>query len=177
MTFLGHLAGGWLAARTVTGKLGSVSPTERRRLLVIGTVAGILPDGDFLWHLFQQRKFDHSSKFRHHTWITHTFPFYWIPASLLYFVGILYKDTRQQNQAVVLAASTTVHLLQDSIGTGDGIMLFYPASKQMYGIALSGRHGKDWQEHYIRSPIYLVELLLILVALATFLNDLFHRRV
>jgi hypothetical protein len=76
----------------------------------------------------------------------------------------------------LIAAGATVHLLQDTIGSGDGIMLFYPLSKRKYGIGLIGLHGNEWNAKYTKSRIYLVELAICLIGGLTFVFDMFRKK-
>jgi len=175
MKLFGHASGGYLAARLATKSMG-LSESEREKLLVIGTVAGTLPDWDYFWYAYQKRGFAYSNDFRHHTWVTHTFPFHWLIATLLYVFGLLRKDKQLKNSAVVLAAGTTTHLLQDMVGTGDGIMLYYPFSKKMTGIGLLNVHGDEWERAYTKSPYYLVELAFGAVAIIGVLFDIFKKK-
>ena len=170
MKLPGHMAGGWLITRGMT-RWWKLSKSERQEFLAFGAIAGSLPDWDYLWYIYRKGRIDYSRDFRHHTWITHTFLFYWILAALVYALGLFRNDTRLKRQAAIVVASTTVHLLQDTIGSGDGIMLFYPFSKRMDGIALSGLHGREWEAHYTASPIYLVEVFTVLLAGLSFLVD------
>ena len=174
MKLFGHASGGYLAARLVTESM-DLSESDRKRLLIFGTITGTLPDWDYLWYAYKKRGFAYSNDFRHHTWITHTFPFHWSMAVLFYAFGLLRKNKNITNSAIVLAAGTTTHLLQDMIGTGDGIMLYYPFSKKMTGIGLLNVHGDEWERAYTKSPYYLVELVFRAVAIISVLFDTFKK--
>lgn len=176
MLIPGHIAGGWLVTRQLTNSLGSLSGLERRRLLILGTIVGTLPDWDYIWYVIQKGRLAFDSDFRHHTWVTHTFPFYLIPAALLFLVGTIRKNRDLEHIATIFAASTSIHLILDAIGTADGIMLLYPFSKRMFGIALSGIYGKEGVVHYMNSPVYLVELTLVVIVVVTLLYDLARPR-
>lgn len=175
MKIEGHLAGGWLVSRWLTEKLTS-NKKEYHRLLFLGTLAGVLPDADYLWYVIKKGRIVYKNDFRHHTWVSHTFPFYWIPASLLYSIGMLKNKPGLKNIASVLAAGTTIHLLQDTVGSGDGIMLFYPLSKRMDGLGLNGLHGDEWNAKYTKSRIYLVELAICLIGGFTFVYDMLKKK-
>jgi len=170
MKLFGHAAGGYLISRLATKSM-ELSKSERNKLLILGTIAGTLPDWDYFWYVYQKGELAYSSDFRHHTWVTHTFPFHWVIAGAVYLIGVFRKDKKLKNSAVVLAASTTTHLVQDMIGTGDGIMLYYPFSKQMTGIGLLNVHGDEWERLYTKSPYYLIELAIGAFATITFLYD------
>jgi hypothetical protein len=175
MKLFGHISGGYLASRLVTKSM-DLSRLERKRLLILGAVAGSLPDWDYFLYACQKRGFKYSNDFRHHTWVTHTFPFHWLITSLFYVFGLHRKDKRIRNSAIVLVAGTTTHLLQDMIGTGDGIMLYYPFSKKMTGIGLFNLHGDEWERAYTKSPYYLIELAFGALAIIAVLLDTFKKR-
>jgi hypothetical protein len=175
MKLFGHASGGYLASRLVTKSM-DLSDSEKKRLLILGAAAGTLPAWDYFWYAYQKRGFKYNNDFRHHTWITHTFPFYWLIAGLFYAFGLIKKDKKIKNSSIVLGAATTTHLLQDMLGTGDGIMLYYPFSKKMTGIGLFNLHGDEWERAYIKSPYYLVELAFGAFAIITVLRDTFKKR-
>lgn len=174
MKIFGHAAGGYLATRLLT-KAMKVSDTQKNRLLIWGTIAGTMPDWDYFWYAIQKGGFAYSTDFRHHTWITHTFPFYWFLSAVLYGLGIWKKKDELKQGAAVMAVSTSTHLVQDMIGSGDGIMLYYPFSKSMTGIGLLNVHGDEWNRVYSSSPIYLIELGIIFLAAISFFLDLIKR--
>lgn len=172
MKIFGHAAGGYLASRIAT-KIMDLSEVEEKKLLITGTIGGTLPDWDYFWYLYQKGGVEYGSDFRHHTWITHTFPFYWLLASMVYIFGYFKKSKKIKKTAIILGVSTTTHLIQDMIGTGDGIMVFYPFSKKMTGIGLLNVHGSEWDRAYTSSPYYLIELAIGTVAIITFLINVF----
>lgn len=157
MKLSGHAAGGLIITRVLFGVLKPGSYSERLRFLISGAVAGTLPDWDGLLYIAQKKQLRMESDFRHHTWITHTFPFHWTISGILYLLGSLYRNRSLKKNALIVGASTTAHLVQDTIGTGDGIMLLYPYTKKMYGIGLSNLHGAEWESDYVKRPIYIIE--------------------
>jgi len=177
MNLPGHIAGGWLVSQNLVKFLKPKSKKEHRKLLILGTIAGTIPDWDYILYAVRSGALKYEGDFRHHTWITHTFPFYWVIAILVFLIGIFRNNKSLQKEGAIFAAGTTTHLLQDAVGSGDGIMFLYPFSKRMFGIFLSGLHGKEWYRNYVKSPIYIVELLLIFFAVITFLYDLIRRKV
>ncbi len=171
----GHLAGGYLATRLL---LKQINPeTDKRVLLTVGTLAGMLPDMDTLYHLARTRSLEFGADFDHHRWITHTFPFYLIPGSLVYFYGYLY-DKRWLRQLSLLATTGAItHLLQDGIGSGTGLMWAWPFSRRMGGIGtLHVKGGRAWLEIYNKHPIAWVERLIILTALGALISELFKNK-
>jgi membrane-bound metal-dependent hydrolase YbcI (DUF457 family) len=176
MRLPGHIAGAWITSKLVIDRL-DISPQERINLSLLSVVVGTIPDWDYLWYMISKKGIKYESDFRHHTWITHTFPFYWVISGLIYLVGIIIKKPSLKNQATIFAVATSTHLAQDMVGSGDGIMALYPATKKMYGVGLSGLHGKAWNDNYVKSPSYLVEIGLIIIACIMFVLSLFRKRI
>lgn len=176
MRLPGHIAGAWITSKFVIDRLGISSTRERDNLSLFSIIAGTIPDWDYLWYMIMKKGIKYDSDFRHHTWITHTFPFYWMISGFIYLCGILFGKPSLKNQAVIFAVATSTHLSQDMIGSGDGIMALYPVSKKMYGVGLSGLHGKAWNDNYVKSPAYLLEIFLIAVACVIFFLKLFDTR-
>jgi len=176
MKIQGHAAGGWLATRLFLKHLSPADRSESNNLLILGLIGGVLPDLDYLIYVLKKGRITYESDFRHHTWVTHTIPFYSIAALLLYILGVVNKNLNLKKAAKVLSISTTTHLLQDTLGSGDGIMLFYPVTKKMYGIGLSGLHGEEWNDHYTKTPFYRLEMFIVISTIITFVFDAFHNR-
>jgi hypothetical protein len=62
-------------------------------------------------------------------------------------------------------------------GSGDGIPLLSPVNTRMFGVHLLGVHGKEWRKRYLRDPIFLLELGLILAAFVHLIrNELYNRK-
>jgi hypothetical protein len=172
---LGHLAGGYL---TTQAALHIIKPPPENRLplLTLGTIAGILPDLDGVYHIIRTRSLKFGEDFDHHRWISHTFPFYWIPGGLLYLWSKLTGRTMVQQATAVTLAGVTTHLLQDTIGSGTGLMWAWPFSKRMDGICtLNVKGGEAWLEVYNQHPISWVERLTVLAAVGLFLTNLLRR--
>jgi len=176
MRLPGHIAGAWIASKFIIDRLDISSSQERNNLSLLSAVAGTIPDWDYLWYVYKKMGIKYEGDFRHHTWITHTFPFYWVISGLIYFVGIVRNKPSLKKQAAVFAVATSTHLAQDMVGSGDGIMALYPLSKNMYGVGLSGLHGKEWNDNYVKSPSYLIEIGLVIVACMMFILGLFRMR-
>lgn len=159
MRLQGHIAGSILFCGIL---LYTIEPSDEiaDRLMAIAIISGSLPDWDYVYYVLKRRSVMLGNDFRHHTWITHTFPIYIIPAVLLYIFGNYISSYELQLSAIVFGLSTCIHLIQDMFGTGDGIMVFYPFSRKMFGWELSGKHGKEWLEQYPKSRTYHLEHLI-----------------
>ena len=175
MEIQGHLSGGLLAAEVLLLAMKPASARERLEDLAWGSFCGFLPDLDYFIYAVHKRGIKYGSDFRHHTWVTHTFLFYWLPSLALWAFGRLRKNRTIQRKAAILAAGTTAHLLQDTIGSGDGIMLFYPFSRDMQGIKLSGLHGAEWKKDYELKPVYKVEQAITAMAVVCLVFEVLHR--
>jgi membrane-bound metal-dependent hydrolase YbcI (DUF457 family) len=172
MRIQGHVAGGYLVTQALLAWLKPPS-SEEKQLLVLGTLAGVLPDGDTLLHLARTRSLEFGEDFDHHAWITHTFPFYLLPGLGLFLYGQWRNRPKIRRGALVVMAGTTTHLLQDTIGSGTGLMWAWPVSKRMGGFGtLNVKGGRAWLEVYANHPIAWVERLIILAALLLFLVNL-----
>jgi hypothetical protein len=169
---LGHLAGGYLVTRGLLEYL-QVEPADRRKLLVIGSLAGLLPDMDALLYLAYSRDLQFGDEFDHHRWVSHTFPLYWGPGLLAYLYGRAKNRPWLSHLALITTTGATVHLLQDTIGSGTGLMWAWPFSRRMGGICtLHVKGGQAWLEAYRRHPIAWVERGIIVLGVVTFLASL-----
>ncbi len=124
MVLPGHLAGGYLATRALLAiSHPGFSVAETDTLLIIGTLAGELPDIDLVrWY------FD--AKGDHRDYFTHA-PFFWLLISLAiaaagYFFGSLFTEWVGW---LVLAGSWS-HLMLDSIEYG--VMWLWPISSKSF---------------------------------------------
>ena len=172
----GHVAGGYLVTWQVLKRWSSqgrvIPESERKKLLLLGTAAGTLPDVDVLLYALKTRSLEFGRDFDHHRWVTHTFPFYIIPGLLVY----LYARSRQRPSlarlAVVMTTGAATHVLQDAVGSGTGIMWAWPFSQRMDGIIVLHTTGKAWRQAYQRHPVAWIERLLVATAVVTCLVDL-----
>ena len=174
MTLFGHIAGGYLVGSVLASHLESNSQRSKW-LRLLGACGGLLPDLDGLYYYISRGTFRQGPDFQHHTWITHTFPFYVIPGLLLYIWGKVSKRESLANASLVVTAGACVHLVQDMFGSGDGIRLFYPFSTKMFGVRLMGVHGEEWRSKYMRDPIFLLEVVITIAGLLVGLRRLLSK--
>lgn len=162
----GHAAGGFLATKVFLKlRAGHYDPNKLGLFTVLGTLAAVLPDCDGIIHYLRLRRATWGAPFRHHTWVSHTFPPYWMIGLGIYLWGKLRHNSTAETAGEVFGLGTTVHLLSDMLGPGDGIMLLYPASRQMFGVLLWNLHEVDWIRAYRRHPSARIEFVLIAAAL------------
>lgn len=167
----GHLAGSYLATRILLRRT-DLPPGLGWRYLLLGTLAGMLPDLDILAYVAWRRSTQIPEDFDHHRWISHTFPCYLVPGVTIYAYA---KTTGKQRLALstkLITASCVLHLLLDMIGSGTGLMWGWPLSRRMDGICTLGVKGKAWADAYSRHPISWIERSLILFAGLIFVWDL-----
>jgi hypothetical protein len=164
MRIQGHIAGGVLTTGVV---LSILKPPIQvaDKLLILGALAGSLPDWDILIYFLKKRAIKYDTDFHHHTWITHTFPFYLVPALILYLVGVFSSTVYLQWSAIVFFLAAATHLVQDMYGSGDGIMVYYPFSRKMEGFELTGTHGPEWMKQYLKSRAFRVEQATVFAAI------------
>jgi hypothetical protein len=165
----GHAAGGYLTG-VFLARLFHSNPAETKLLHMLGVVGGILPDLDLPAHAVLEKVAAVEPDIQHHTWFSHTYPFFLIPGGLLTGWAKRQGHHRLARGAAVVTAATCTHLTQDLIGTGDGVQLLFPLSKRMFGFRLFGVHGREWSNRYLRDPIFAVEIAFVLVALLVFLR-------
>ena len=160
---IGHAAGGYLVG-AVLARATQSNSARSRTMRLLGTLGGLLPDLDLVVYNLARKPLGLTSDVRHHTWLTHTLPFYLLPA------GLLTAWANRTHRAEIAISITTftagacAHLIQDMCGSGDGLQLFFPLSRRMFGIRLLNVHGKEWRRRYLRDPIFLVEVALISMA-------------
>ncbi len=167
---LGHAAGGYLVG-TGWAEIIKCNLKERKRIQFLGILGGLLPDFDLIIYHFLHRAFGFKSDIHHHAWLTHTFPFYLLLGSLISTGASRTKNTELAHYSTAITAGACMHLAQDMCGSGDGIQLFFPFSRQMFGIRLLGVHGKEWRRRYVRDSIFWVEGAIILVAVLTAIKE------
>ena len=161
---LGHAAGGYLTgvllARTTPG-----GAPDSRALRLFAALGGLLPDIDLVIYQALRKPLNLKRNSHHHTWITHTFPFYLLSGGLLASLAKRAERIHMQAYITAVTAGACVHLLQDMFGSGDGIQALYPFTPRLLGFRLLGVHGKEWRRRYVRDPIFLLEAGLSVAAL------------
>jgi membrane-bound metal-dependent hydrolase YbcI (DUF457 family) len=163
MRVQGHIAAGYLASQVLAAAL-SIPAEDRLTMLALGTLAGGLPDLDALYYFAKKKAVMLGDDFRHHHWVSHTFPPYLILTGLLFILGWGTANSCLQNASLFLGASVCMHLLLDMVGSGDGIMILWPFSRRMVGIGKLNAHGMTWKRKYEASPYIWIENTILLAA-------------
>lgn len=124
MVLPGHLAGGYIAASTVLSLLDpSLSHEQIATLLVIGTIAGELPDIDLIFFYFKHKKdrtetHQTSESENHRNYVTHI-PLFWLIVGLVIMSGgYIFNSLYVTYTGLLLIAGTWSHLILDSIDYG-----------------------------------------------------------
>ncbi len=143
MVLPGHLAGGYLATTALLLLTHSSLPTSQMTaLLIIGTLAGELPDIDLIpFYLANLR--NSPNVHSHRTYFTHA-PAFWLIVSLVIAAaGLIFKSSFVEYLGLVILAGTWSHLILDSIE--DGVMWLWPFTKRCF--ALGKVTGFDPKEY------------------------------
>ena len=144
MVLPGHLAGGYLAATVLLAIFHpDLSTNQINCLLIIGTLAGELPDIDLIFFNLAHRKYqknitqntlksDYKIINSHRNYITHI-PFFWLLISLaIVIIGQIFNSIFTEYLGWTILVGTWSHLILDSIEYG--ILWLSPFSKKIYAI-------------------------------------------
>lgn len=161
----------------------ALPPIEINSLLIIGTLAGELPDIDLI-RLYFDHKLERPGRVNdHRVYITHA-PFFWLMISLIivaggYLAGSLFTEWIGW---LVLAGSWS-HLILDSLEYG--VMWLWPFSKKLFTAKkevpsenIAARPGSPSHHFHYISKVYVktisfwVEIIITLAAAYLFFTSL-----
>jgi len=145
-------------------------------LLIIGTLAGELPDIDLFRLHFEHRPGGKHKTINHHEYITHT-PIFWLVISLIVVVaGFLFGSTFTEWIGWLILAGSWSHLLLDYIEYE--IKWIWPISDKLYSmmpkkhsLEITARPGTFLNyfqfitKEYIASTTFWCEMIISIVAL------------
>ncbi|MHA1266946.1 MAG: metal-dependent hydrolase [Candidatus Helarchaeota archaeon] len=169
--FPGHYFIGYLTYNLYLTILG-INPTLPG--IVFSILVALLPDIDAILLLFSyltgKGGKSRGTEFRHHGLPSH-YPIIYTPLLiLLVFFPNIYTYS--------LISGIYLHLFVDSIYTSDGIKWLYPFKKEFYGFLnkqTKGKHGIFWLESYMKTPLYKIEFILMIIGLIIlWLNHIFY---
>lgn len=170
MVFPGHIAAGYLTALGVVTFAGiPLTPNEQTILLTLGALLGDAPDTDIFYSFFKKKTTGISALQGHRDHITHM-PLLWLLIGL--FVFVLVDSNFGKVLGLLLWLCPWSHLLCDSIFSSVGVAWLRPFSNK--GFTLFKRpeaHLSSWKEllpHLVKNPVFYLEILLVLTALAVF---------
>lgn len=120
-----HLSGGYIAVNLVD-KLYPGLGIGSSGLLVTTMIGSVLPDVDFVFSKYIK---DH-----HSTW-PHS-PLLWIAVyTLVFSIGIIFKNQLVRNYSTALIIGIFIHLFLDWFNARTaGIRIFYPFSERLYSL-------------------------------------------
>ncbi len=133
MVLPGHLSGGYLATTALLGIFHpDFSTNEIITLLIVGTLAGELPDIDLFFFNIKYRHQQANRNDSHRNYITHI-PFFWLAISLLVvIIGLIINSQFTEYVGWIILAGTWSHFILDSIEYG--IRWFAPISNKRIAI-------------------------------------------
>jgi hypothetical protein len=132
MVLPGHIAGGYLFTRAFLALThATFSASQTTALLIIGTLAGELPDIDLLRFYLANRSgfsIDHN----HRLYATHA-PLFWLIVSLIVVaLGYIVSSPFVIYLGWIILSGSWGHLILDSIE--DGVMWLWPFSRQRFAL-------------------------------------------
>jgi inner membrane protein len=155
--FIAHLPAGYLATRLILERQPVPEPL-RRRLLVLGMAAGVLPDLDLLWFYFV----DHRRQV-HHAYLPHL-PLAWIAlfaiAALVLWMGRASRMTWLG--ILVFPAKILLHLVLDTAG---GIRWLWPFSDAEFAMSHVEARYRPWYLNFVLHWTFALELAILGAAL------------
>ena len=134
MVLPGHLAGGYLVTLalvsiTHAGSNGVFTHEQLNVLLIIGTLAGELPDIDLIRDYFEQRR-DEKHLIDHREYFTHA-PSFWLAVSLVIVTsGYVAGSSFTQYVGWIILAGTWSHFILDSIE--HGVIWLWPLTNKKF---------------------------------------------
>ncbi len=184
MVLPGHLAAGYLATRALLAIFHpGFSSTEIDALLIIGTLAGELPDIDLAKLYFDHKLKRPNRTNDHRVYITHA-PLFWLIISItVALVGFLVSSIFVEWIGWLIWAGSWTHLAIDSIEYG--VMWAWPFSKKLFALkkevpveTIDARpgspkyHFKYIKEVYLKTVSFWAEIIITLAALWLLLTAL-----
>ncbi len=155
--FIAHLPAGYLATRYILDHQ-PVPEHVRRRLLVPGMIASVLPDLDLLWFFFV----DHRRQV-HHAYLPHL-PLFWIP---VFAIAALVLWMRRASRTawlgmLIVAANILLHLLLDT--TAGGIRWLWPFSRAEFAMSHVEARHHPWILNFILHWTFALEVAIVAAA-------------
>lgn len=156
--FIGHLPAGYLATTLLLDRADPPAAT-RRRLLIVGLIASVLPDLDLLWFytVGQRRQV-------HHAYLPH------LPLACAAFfaaVALLLWIARARRDAwlawAVAAINVLLHLVLDT--TAGGIRWLWPFSHTEWAMSHVPARHDPWFLNFVLHWTFALEVLLVVAAL------------
>jgi inner membrane protein len=163
--FIGHVPAGYLATTFVLDRVRAPS-TDRRRLLLIGLAASVLPDVDLLYFYLVDHR-----RHVHHTYLPHL-PGFWLLVLAAWTAGLILSRSNRVRWLALGVAGLNVflHLVLDTLA--GGIEWAWPFSRTAFVVATVPRHYEPWYLNFVLHWTFWCEVALVVAALVM----LFRRR-
>ena len=166
---IAHGPAGYLLTKLLTTRLlrnnmnQGITPRRYNILILAGIIGGIMPDFDFVYHVFID-----SDRTPHHSYITHM-PIFWISLMLISVItGRLLKKPFFSAVSIAMYSAALLHLVCDTL-TGE-IYWLYPFSMHPFNV-FSVRGTYIWWVHnYMYHWTFLIEITIVVIAMAVFLR-------
>jgi membrane-bound metal-dependent hydrolase YbcI (DUF457 family) len=181
---LGHLAGGYLATKTVLSFFKNLSQKQKKSFLIFGILIALLPDLDFIYPLLKFGTiFTKRSVFNHHATIFHSL-FFWLIISLIIFAfsviarrpALFPKSAGRRGNpvekqklfrmiALIFFTVILSHLILDSFFIRCGPLWLWPFSSKTYGFIFQSSDISGFAGFllYFSHPVFYLEILLSLI--------------
>ncbi|MBN2038011.1 MAG: metal-dependent hydrolase [Chitinispirillaceae bacterium] len=166
---IAHAPAGYLLTRLLSRTLfkNSVLPQRQNRLyrhmIVAGVLGSIIPDFDFIYHIFID-----SADTSHHSYLTHM-PVFWLGIWIvLSGIGLIRKNRHLIMIATVFSINALAHLALDTI-TGE-IHWFYPVSAIGINLFKVADVHIWWVHNFMYHWTFLIEILIVASAMIVFLR-------
>lgn len=164
--FVAHVAGGYLITRSYLHSFNRFSLDDKslKYYLIFGLVCSVLPDIDlFYFYLIDHRQHPH------HTYWTHI-PLFWVLCTgFLFFMAKAISNKNRDSLWVILLLNTELHMVLDSVA--GGIFWLYPFNHEYFRIFKVTARFDWWVLNYIFHWTFLLELLIITVAVFVYYQD------
>ncbi len=167
MTFLGHVAGAYLAVQLVN----TVDPSlnlDQASILIVGVMGGVIPDIDALF--YKQVKNHHDSPLH--------IPLFWAAVFLVLFAMNYALGISLQKYIIAVFVGVFSHFFLDWYGGRiAGVKFLYPFSQKRYSlfplqfdkgsIPLRDTLGREYNKFYASNKLLLISEITIVVAAIT----------
>ena len=160
--FLAHIPAGYLTSKAILTQFRFEKSTTNY-LILLGLIGSVSPDFDmFYFYLVDDRQ--HS----HHSYWTHI-PFYWVVLLCMgYVAAAIFRSRILVATTTVFVGCALIHMLLDTFA--GGIQWLHPLSNKYFSVFTIPARYDDWVWNYVLHWTALIELSLIVFAIAIYAN-------
>lgn len=156
--FIAHLPAGYILTRFIQRRL------KTTKYLWVGLAAGVLPDLDLIYFYL----IDHRRTLHHEYWIH--LPVFWFAIWIVALVANLFvKGRKLYLVSTIFLANIFLHLALDTFAAG--ITWLYPFSRASFVLVTVPARYSSWIASFVFHWTFLVELAIVLWALAVILVE------